>query len=915
MKKYSLILLLILTFIVTYAAVVWAAGTTVTLNLSNAPVGATVTATGQSDPNTAIATKVVDGNGNIVLLDFVKSGTDGAYSCAFKVPAAANGILKVVAGYGTNVAVADLAATYTVTFNKNGGNTEANPTTKTVTAGGNVGALPTPPARAGYTFTGWNTQTDGNGTSFTTTTTVTANITVYAQWTLFPTYSIAAISNQTLTTLNAGYASGAQETKIITITRTGSGDLTNLATALSGSGANNFIISQPAVTTLNSGTPATTFTVKAKNGLAAGNYTATVTVSATNMVNMSFTITQQVNNPGLPTVAAPVIKPAGGTYNTAQAVTITCATDGAAIYYTTDGSDPTQLSALYSGIPVSITGTTTLKAKAFLTGWNPSNIASQAYTINGTIISCQPGNNDPASSPNKLLTAQNIEGDLSVQYNSATLRLGKGLTGKLSDVWLYYPKLFGTGSSQIPAGSKIVSAELVLTVKDFTGNIYQPHQIDLYQISDPNNLGAPCFGSDGLRNGLDFQYRDHRPGMNIPWKTGSNTTIDTLLSGNTPVDTYAAIPAIFTADGYTQIRLDVTSSLQSWLANPTLNQGWFLKGDQAVNWGYGDGIEFYGAGDATVTHRPKLVVTYLSSGGDNTPPAMVSKLQATPGSGQVTLSWTNPSDSDFNGVLILRKAGVAPADPTDGTVVYDGIATNTQDQGLDNGKTYYYAVFAYDNLRNYSKKSWVQAIPQAGTGTKPSDPSGLTVNLSGNTLSFSWSDNSSNEDWFVIEQKEGTGSFALLVTAGANQTSLTVKIDDPNFSLQPGTTYQYRIKAVNAYGDSGYDAALSSITTSAFPAAPTNLSWTIISAGRVNLNWTDEAVNETGYRIDICQNDSAKTVLWSINLPADSSSCSVTGLSPGTEYLFKVVAMNALGESAAWTEPITTTADFKGGLL
>ena len=74
--------------------------------------------------------------------------------------------------------------TYTVTFDKNGGGTEADPTTKTATHGGNVGTLPTAPTRTGYGFTSWNTKTDGSGTEFTATTAVTANITVYAQWTI-----------------------------------------------------------------------------------------------------------------------------------------------------------------------------------------------------------------------------------------------------------------------------------------------------------------------------------------------------------------------------------------------------------------------------------------------------------------------------------------------------------------------------------------------------------------------------------------------------------------------------------------------------------------------------------------------------------------------------------------------------------
>ena len=77
-----------------------------------------------------------------------------------------------------------LAVTHTVTFHKNGGDTEASPASRTVASGGNIGTLPEPPTRTGYTFSGWNTAADGSGTAFTATTAITSNITVYARWTL-----------------------------------------------------------------------------------------------------------------------------------------------------------------------------------------------------------------------------------------------------------------------------------------------------------------------------------------------------------------------------------------------------------------------------------------------------------------------------------------------------------------------------------------------------------------------------------------------------------------------------------------------------------------------------------------------------------------------------------------------------------
>jgi phosphodiesterase/alkaline phosphatase D-like protein len=60
------------------------------------------------------------------------------------------------------------------------------------------------------------------------------------------TYTIGSVANQTLTALTAGYSSGTQDTKTVTITKTGTGTLSNLAVALSGTNASSFTITQPA---------------------------------------------------------------------------------------------------------------------------------------------------------------------------------------------------------------------------------------------------------------------------------------------------------------------------------------------------------------------------------------------------------------------------------------------------------------------------------------------------------------------------------------------------------------------------------------------------------------------------------------------------------------------------------------------
>ena len=80
------------------------------------------------------------------------------------------------------------------------------------------------------------------------------------------------------------------------------------------------------------------------------------------------------------TVATPTFSPAGGTYFEPQSVTISCATEGSTICYTLDGTEPTPNSLQYS-VPLNINTTTTLKAKAYKSGYTESSTATATYTF------------------------------------------------------------------------------------------------------------------------------------------------------------------------------------------------------------------------------------------------------------------------------------------------------------------------------------------------------------------------------------------------------------------------------------------------------------------------------------------------------------------------------------------------------
>jgi alpha-tubulin suppressor-like RCC1 family protein/regulation of enolase protein 1 (concanavalin A-like superfamily) len=110
---------------------------------------------------------------------------------------------------------------------------------------------------------------------------------------------------------------------------------------------------------------------------------STITASATaggNSTQVAFSETV------IGTVATPTLTPNGGKFAVRQDVIANCSTPGAIIYYTFDGSDPSESSlAVPPGSTIRVVGTATLKVKAFKTAWQPSNSAQAAFTITGAV--------------------------------------------------------------------------------------------------------------------------------------------------------------------------------------------------------------------------------------------------------------------------------------------------------------------------------------------------------------------------------------------------------------------------------------------------------------------------------------------------------------------------------------------------
>ncbi|WP_315070065.1 discoidin domain-containing protein [uncultured Clostridium sp.] len=108
-------------------------------------------------------------------------------------------------------------------------------------------------------------------------------------------------------------------------------------------------------------------------------------------------------------IAAPTFTPNGGTYSSAQNVTISCATPDVVIKYTIDGSAPTDTSQTYTN-PINVANTTTIKAIATKSGMSASAVSTATYTIDSTLVNYAANKTGQASSGIANLAFDNNSG-------------------------------------------------------------------------------------------------------------------------------------------------------------------------------------------------------------------------------------------------------------------------------------------------------------------------------------------------------------------------------------------------------------------------------------------------------------------------------------------------------------------------
>ena len=100
-------------------------------------------------------------------------------------------------------------------------------------------------------------------------------------------------------------------------------------------------------------------------------------------------------------------------------VTIRCNTPGAEIHYTTNGSDPTESSTPIANCgTVTVDRSMTIKAKAWKTGWTPSNVGSKTYTLNVATPTFYPDGNLLDAYPPNTVTIRCSTPDVTIYYTT-----------------------------------------------------------------------------------------------------------------------------------------------------------------------------------------------------------------------------------------------------------------------------------------------------------------------------------------------------------------------------------------------------------------------------------------------------------------------------------------------------------------
>lgn len=262
-------------------------------------------------------------------------------------------------------------------------------------------------------------------------------------------------------------------------------------------------------------------------------------------------------------------------------------------------------------------------------------------------------------------------------------------------------------------------------------------------------------------------------------------------------------------------------------------------------------------------------------------PANVSGMSvAAAGNGKVTLKWTDPNDTTQDGITtvvwggskVLYKKGNRPTSESDGTLVLNSTTKNAYKStgltisGLENGATYYFAVFpygtdAYGGAVNTNASNVISGVPNRLTiANVPSQSGTLTYNGSAQTPS-----------WSNYDSSKMTLSVTAQTNAGTYSASFTPKDD---YMWSDGTT---AAKSVNWTINKAAGSLSLSKTSITLNSSTKSTTFTVTRSGdgaisAVSSNTSVAAVSVSGTTVTVSSvNDTTGTATITVKVAAGTN--------------------------------------------
>lgn len=281
----------------------------------------------------------------------------------------------------------------------------------------------------------------------------------------------------------------------------------------------------------------------------------------------------------------------------------------------------------------------------------------------------------------------------------------------------------------------------------------------------------------------------------------------------------------------------------------------------------------------------------------------------------ITLSWFDQADNEDGFVIERQDVPVTGPFveiarlPTPNGAASGGV--NWTDASVVPGLTYNYRVAAYNV---WGLSTFDLPVQAAVPGAPPSAPGNLRVTaVTAFQVDLAWDASTGVVNGYRVERSADNG---LTWISLGNALPTTTAFSDA--TVQPLTTYQYRVFAFNTNGDSPASNTVTATTPDLPPAAPSNLAATapaVFPPREVNLSWRDNANNEAGFKVWRAVETEAGlqpfVLLVTLNTPAAGTGATVTykdtTVEPKMTYHYKVVAFNAAGDSAFSNEVAIVT--------